>query len=120
MELMIKRTAKQSVLVVIPAALIALLYTSGEWRPALSILIGGAISLASFRVIVWGVRKFIGRQMAQPIIMGLSVIKILVIFVILVLLSLFRVIEPIGIVIGFTLVLVIITKEGFLFARRES
>ena len=120
MDTMVKRTAKQSVFVLIPAALIALLATRGEWRPALSILIGGAISFGSFRVIVWAVRRFLGRQMAQPIIMGLSVIKILLIFVILVVLSLLRVIEPIGIVVGFTLVLIIMTKEGFLFARRQG
>ncbi len=118
MNVMISKISKQSVIVIVPVAAASLLFT--QWRFSFSLALGGAISLGSFRVIAWGVKKFLGKQMAQPVIMGLSVLKLLLISAFLMCLAYLKLIHPVGFVIGFTLVLVIIAREGFLYARRES
>jgi hypothetical protein len=117
---MLQRISKQSIFVIAPLATLSLFVTNRDWRFGGSILLGGLVSLASFRVIAWAVRKFLGTEMAQPIIMGLSIVKITAVFALLVVLAFFGLVHPVGFVIGFTAVLVVIVKEGFLFARREA
>lgn len=115
-----QRVSKQSALVVPAIGFLSLLYTGWDWFLCLSIILGGALSLASYGTLAWAVKKFLGTEMGQPIIMGLSILKITAIFVLLVVLAVFGLIHPVGIVIGFTAVLGIVLKEGFLFARGEA
>jgi F0F1-type ATP synthase assembly protein I len=117
---MLQKISKLSIFVILPLAALSLLATNWDWRFGSSVLLGGLVSLASFRAITWAVRKFLGTEMGQPIIMGLSVLKIMAIFILLVVLAIFGLVHPVGLVIGFTAVLVIIIKEGYLFARREA
>jgi F0F1-type ATP synthase assembly protein I len=109
---------KHSAFVVLPLSVISLFFA--EWRFGLSVIIGGTISAASFSTIVWAVRKFLGQYMAQMIIMGISTIKILLIFAVLIVLTLLNLIHVIGLVTGFTIVIAIIIIEGFIFARKEG
>lgn len=120
MQVMLQRISRLSAWTILSLAVLSLFFTAWDWRFGGSILLGGLVSLASFRAIAWAVRKFLGTEMGQPIIMGLSILKILAIFILLVVLAIFGLVHPVGLVIGFTAVLVIIVKEGFLFARREA
>lgn len=117
-ETMTKRINKQAAVVIALLAIVSVFFT--EWRFPLSIIIGGIIFLASFWVIIWAVRKFAGKHMAQPIIMGISTLKILLIFAVLIVLAILKLINITGLVIGFTVSLIIMTKEGFIAARKES
>jgi F0F1-type ATP synthase assembly protein I len=120
MQEMTKRVARQSAYAVIPLALLSLALPHTDWRSAFSVLLGGAISLASFRVVIWAVRRFLGAPMGQPVIIGLSAVKIIVIFLLLAALAMLKLIHPVGVTVGFTVVLIIIVKEGLVFARREQ
>jgi F0F1-type ATP synthase assembly protein I len=120
MEQMTRRVVRQSVCAVIPLSLLSLVLTQTDWRSAFSVLLGGAISLASFRVLIWGVGRFLGSPMGQPIIIGLSAVKIIFIFVFLAALAMLKLIHPLGVTAGFTVVLVIIVKEGLVLARKEQ
>jgi hypothetical protein len=115
---MIKKISKFSMLI-IPAIAVASLFFA-EWLFAVNLLLGGAISLLSFRIIVWAVRKFIDMQMAQPLIMGISILKITGIFIFLVITAYFRLLVPIPLLTGFTLVLAIIVWQGLVMARKAS
>jgi F0F1-type ATP synthase assembly protein I len=115
---MIQRTTKQS-LIIIPA-LAATSFFFSDWLFAFNILLGGGISLFSFRTVAWSVRKFLGMQMVQPVIMGISILKVTLIFLFLVILAYFRLIMPIPLMVGFILVLAIVIKEGFIASRKDS
>ena len=118
MPQMIQRTTKQS-LIIIPALAAASFFFS-DWLFAFNILLGGGISLFSFRTVAWSVRKFIGMQMVQPVIMGISILKVTLIFLFLVILAYFRLIKPIPLMVGFIIVLAIVIREGFIASRKDS
>ena len=118
MPQMIQRTTKQS-LIIIPA-LAATSFFFTDWLFALNVLLGGGISIFSFRTVAWSVQKFIGTQMVQPVIMGISILKVILIFIFLVILAYFRLIKPIPLMVGFVLVLAIMIKEGFIASRKAS
>lgn len=115
---MIQRITKQALIIVPPLAAILFFFT--DWLFALNIVLGGAISFFSFKVMAWAVRNFLGQQMAQAIIMGLSLAKILAIFVVLVILAYFQLIRAIPLLAGFTLVLAIVIKEALIAAKKAS
>ena len=118
LQKMIQKITKFSFIVIPSVALVSLFF--GGWLFASNFLLGGAISLLSFRTIVWAVRKFLGMQMAQPVIMGISILKITAIFVFLIALAYLQLIMPVPLLAGFTLVLAIIIWQGFIAARKES
>ena len=91
-----------------------------DWLFALNGVIGGAISLFSFRTMAWAVRNFLGTQMAQAVIMGISVGKILLIFVFLIIIAYFHLVKAIPLLAGFTLVLAIVIKEALIAAKKAS
>lgn len=115
---MIQRITRQSFIVILPLAAIAFFYT--DWLFALNSIIGGAISLFSFRTMAWAVRNFLGTQMAQAVIMGISVGKILLIFVFLIIIAYFHLVKAIPLLAGFTLVLAIVIKEALIAAKKAS
>jgi F0F1-type ATP synthase assembly protein I len=115
---MIQKIAKFSIIVLPAVALVSFFIADGLF--AFNLLLGGAISLLSFNTIVWAVQKFIGMQMAQPVIMGISILKITAIFIILILINYFSLLLPVPLLVGFTLVLAIIIWQGLIAARKES
>ncbi len=119
-ELMIKRIYKQSIFVAIPLSLVSIFVTSWDWRFSLSILIGGFIGILNLRGIVWGIRSLLGTEKAQTKMVFLSFFRLLVLFSILLILAIFKVINAYGLLIGFTVVFIIMIKEGLIAAKREN
>jgi F0F1-type ATP synthase assembly protein I len=115
---MVQRTTKLSFIVIPALAAISLFFS--DWLFALNVLLGGFISLFSFRTVAWSVRKFLGVQMGQPVLMGISILKVTLIFVLLVLLAYFKLVRPAPLMIGFICVLAIVIKEGLVTAKQES
>jgi F0F1-type ATP synthase assembly protein I len=115
---MIKRITKFSLIITIPIAVISFFFT--DLLFAFNVLLGGIISLLSFRVMTWAVTNFIGQQMAQAFIMGISVAKLLAIFITLALLAYFQLIKAVPLLAGFTLVLGVIIVESLRAARKAS
>jgi hypothetical protein len=117
-ELMVKRIYKQSAIMLIVSAVISIFFT--DWRFSLSILIGGFIGIFNLRGIVWSVRSLLGTEKAQTKMMVLSMFRLLVIFSILIILAIFKVIKAYGLLIGFTVVFIIIVKEGLIAAKKGT
>jgi len=115
---MIQKITRLSAIIVPLGALASLPLTDQLF--ALNIALGGVISLLSFRTIAWAVRKFITIQMAQPVIIGISIAKIAAIGLILAWLMIMKLIIPIPLLIGFTIVLGIIVWQGIIAVRRPS
>lgn len=118
MEIMIKKTLKQSLILVSLLAVGSVFFM--EWRFPLSIIIGGFIFLASLWVLSWAVKKYLGKPMGQVIIVGISALKILLIFIILVALAMLGIINIVGLMTGFVASLMVTLKEGFIAARQEA
>jgi F0F1-type ATP synthase assembly protein I len=138
---MIQRTTRQS-LIAIPA-IAAIFFFLADWifpikvllgggisngvmeqaeklRGAFNVVLGGGISLFSFRTVAWSVRKFLGMQMAQAAIMGISILKVTLIFFLLAILAYFKLVSPIPLMVGFVVVLAIVIKEGFIAAGKAG
>jgi hypothetical protein len=118
MEIMIKKTFKQSLILISLLAIASVFFM--EWKFPLSVIIGGIIFLASLWVLSWAVRKFLGKPMGQVIIVGISALKILVIFIILIALAMLGIINVVGLMTGFVVSLIVTLKEGFIAARQEA
>lgn len=115
-ELMTRRIYRQAA-VVTPVLALAALVAAG-WRQGLGVLVGGIFGMVNLRGIVWAVTSLAGTQKAQAKMILLSMAKLFVVFSILLLLSVLGLIHPIGLAVGFTVVVVIILKEGWRTARR--
>ncbi len=117
-KLMTRRIYRQAA-VVTPVLALAALVAAG-WRQGLGVLVGGLFGMVNLRGIVWAVTALAGTHKAQAKMILLSMAKLFVVFSILLLLSVLGLIHPIGLAIGFTVVVVIILKEGWRTARQEK
>lgn len=117
MEQMLQRIYKRVGIIIPVLAVAAGALWWGDWRIPFSVFVGGALSLASLRIIVWAVQRFLGTSMAQPIIIGISTLKIFVMFAIMVVLAVFGLLNVVAMVTGFTVVLILTTIEGYRAAK---
>lgn len=117
MEQMLQRIYKLVCIVIPLLALAAGVFWWGDWRIPFSIFVGGALSIVSLRIIVWAVQRFLGTSMAQPIIIGISTLKIFVMFAIMVALAVLGLLNVVAMITGFTVVLFLTTVEGYRAAK---
>lgn len=117
MEQMLQRIYRLAFIIIPSIAIVSGVIWWGEWRIPFSIIVGGVLSVASLRIIVWSVRRFLGSGMGQPIIIGISTLKIFAMFATMVVLAVYGLLNVVGMVLGFTTVLVITTIEGYRAAR---
>jgi len=91
-----------------------------DWKKLpLSILIGGLLGLANLKGLAWGLSDFAASRPTGRVIF-LSIVRFFVLGLILFILALLQLINFIGILIGFTVVFVLILKEGLRTAREYS
>lgn len=117
-ELMIKRIYRQSAFIIGALAIITLFFEN--WRFSLGIVVGGLAGEVNLRGIVWSARALLGTEKAQTKMMVLSMFRLLVIFSILIMLAILKVINAYGLLFGFTVVFIIILKEGLIAAKRGA
>jgi hypothetical protein len=87
---------------------------------AFNIILGGFISWLSLRELAWAVKKFFGRPMFQIIIIGLSYLKLGVIFLFLWFIAVKGLFNVKGLLIGFIAVLIVSTKEAYLYIKKQK
>jgi hypothetical protein len=116
-ELMAQRIYRQCTFVLIPAAIISAFLS--DWRFPLSILVGGLIGVGNLKGIILTVNAMLGVKMARAKMMALSMFKILMIFSVLLILIILKAINPYGLLIGFTVVIIIIIKEGLRASKKR-
>ena len=110
-----KRIYKYVILILLPlAALSAFL----DWKKLpYSILIGGILGLANFRGLVRNIEGLIGTHRPTAKIVIFSLLRLTLLAAILTLLVAFRIVNVFGILIGFTVVFIMIIKEGLRAAK---
>ena len=113
----LKRIYKQGGIILLCLAVASAYF---DWKKLpLSILIGGLLGLANLKGLAWGLRDFAATRPTGRVIF-LSIVRFFVIGLILFIMALLNLINFIGILIGFTVVFVLILKEGLRTARAYS
>jgi hypothetical protein len=114
---LIKRINNQSIIILVAAAALSALY---EWKKfPFSILIGGLLGLANLTGLAWGLRDFAMYRSSGKVIF-LSIFRFLILALILIVLAVLKLINLIGILIGFTIVFVLVLVEGLRTAKKSQ
>ncbi|MEW6584730.1 MAG: ATP synthase subunit I [Nitrospirota bacterium] len=114
---LIKRIHKQGFIILPIAAAVSAIY---EWKMLpLSILLGGLLGLVNLRGLAWGLKDFAKEARPSGKVIFLSMFRFIALAAILFTLALLKLINLIGVLIGFTIVFALILKEG-LRAMKES
>ncbi len=116
---MIKRINKQSIAVLIVAAILSSFF---DWKKLpLSVLIGGALALANLKGIHWGVSALINPEEASEAkgkLVFFSMFRLLIVFVLLAVMLYFKLVNIFGVLTGLTIVFIIIMKEGLIASKK--
>lgn len=114
---LVKRIHRHGTIILICLAAVSALY---EWKKLpLSILVGGALGLANIKGLAWGLKDFAVSPRPNGKVVFLSFFRFFMIAFILVVLALLKLINFVGVLIGFTVVFILVIKEG-LRAAKES
>jgi hypothetical protein len=122
---LIKRIHRQALvyLVIIAAVTTITAYFIGvaDWRKLPhSVLIGGLIGLANLKGLAWGLKDFeILHRPSQKLVFW-SMVRFFILASILVVLALLELINFVGILIGFTVVNILIIKEGLRISKESA
>lgn len=115
---LIKRINKQAIIILLPLSILSAFI---DWKKLpISILIGGVLGLANLKGLAWGVKGLIGAARPNVTLVFLSFLRLFIIAFILGILLYYRLINLIGILIGFTVVFVFVVKEGLRAAKESS
>jgi hypothetical protein len=126
-----KRVINQSILIVLPLALFAFLIRArleqieflvllGNPRLIpVSILIGGILGILNLKGLAWGIESLLGTHKANVTLLILNILRLLILFIIITILVAFRLVNLIGLILGMTVVLFILIKEGLKMARQQ-
>lgn len=114
---LIKKVNKQTIIVILPLSVLSAFI---EWKKLpLSILLGGLIGLANLRGLAKGVGSLVATYQQAPkgrLVLG-SFTRLFMLACVLGLLFYFELINPFGILIGFTVFFIIFVKESLKAAR---
>ncbi|MCG2722801.1 MAG: hypothetical protein L6290_12440 [Thermodesulfovibrionales bacterium] len=117
MKDLIKRINKLGMVILVAAALLSAAY---EWKKLpFSILVGGMLGLFNLKGLAWGLRDFAMYRASGKVIF-LSIFRFFTLAFILIVLAVLKLINLIGILIGFTIVFVLVLVEGIRTARRSQ
>lgn len=115
---MMKRIYRKSAIILVPMAAVSVFY---DWkRMLLSVAVGGMLALVNLRALARSVKGLLGSGKAAAKMMALSFIRLIMLFVILFLLFKYGRVNPIGVLIGFTLIFSIILVEGAREAKTQG
>jgi hypothetical protein len=112
---MTKKIYRNSLFVLIPVAALSAFF---EWQQLpLSILIGGLLGIANMKGLAWGVEGIFGSTKASGPMIAFSLFRISLLIIIVALLLYMKLVNIIGILIGFTIIFIMTLVEGFKYAK---
>jgi hypothetical protein len=115
MHLLVKRTFKQSIIILLSLSILSAFI---EWRKLpISILVGGILGLVNLRAIARGVEGLIKTYRPTGKLIFFSIFRLMILGSILTILVVYKLVNIFGILIGFTVVVIVILKEGLRAAK---
>lgn len=112
----VKAVSRQALIILAPLCVISLFFTG--WRFAFSMAVGGLVGVGNLGGLAWSVPALIGTEKSRTKMIFLSGFKLLIVFSVLISLALLRLLNVWGLIPGFTVVMILIIKEGLLAAKR--
>lgn len=122
---LIKRIHRQALIYLIITAAVttitAYLAAIADWRKLPhSVLIGGLLGLANLKGLAWGLKDFATLHRPSGKLIFWSMVRFFILVAILVILALLKLINFVGILIGFTVIFILIIKEGLRIAKESA
>jgi len=122
---LIKRIHRQALIYLIITAAVttitAYFAAIADWRRLPhSVLIGGLLGLANLKGLAWGLKDFATLHRPSGKLIFWSMVRFFILAAILVILALLKLINFVGILIGFTVVFILIIKEGLRIAKESA
>lgn len=115
---LIRNIHKKALFILLPLAAVSAL---ADWKILpFSILFGGALGLLNLRGLAWGVRGLLGEPKANVKMLFFSQFRLVMVFVILALFLYLRLVNPFGILAGFTVVFILVIMEGLAHSKKET
>ena len=115
---MVKRIYKQAAIAVVFAAALSSPLGWKVWP--LSVIVGGLLGLANLKAMAWGIEGLIRAYKASGILVFFSMLRLFLILLIITGLLAMKLVNILGILVGFTIIFVFIIKEGLVYAKEES
>lgn len=106
-----------SILITI-AALVSALWDWKKWP--FSIVVGGLLGLINLRAMIWGIKGMLGAYRASSVLVFFSIIRLFILFLIIGWLLIQGLVNVPGVLTGFTIIVVVIMKEGLMHAEEEN
>ena len=91
-----------------------------NWRMLAGTMAGGVLALANLKGLSWGVTGLIGAEKATPKLVFFSFFRFMFLMLTLLLLLKLGLINPIGVLIGLTVVFTVLIMEGLGEANRQK
>jgi hypothetical protein len=114
----LKRIYKLAVFILIPLAVLSAFY---EWKKfPISILLGGVLGLLNLKGLAWGLKDFATSLRPSGKVIFSSIARFFIMAFVLIILVIEKLVHPVGILIGFTVVFALILKEGLRIAKESS
>lgn len=114
---MVKRIYKRAPLVIVIASALSSFLGWKTWP--LSVAIGGLLGIANLKAMVWGIEGIVGSHKASGILVFFSMIRLFLMLLIIAALLSLKLVTILGVLVGFTIIFVLIIKEGLVYAREE-
>jgi len=114
----LKSVFKKSIIVVVPAAVLAGLLIEPRKVP-LGIIFGWLLGIVNFRQLSRNITGLIGAEKATMRLMIMSMTRLLAVMIFIAVLVFYRVVNIFGLLFGFTVVFVLILAEGSRLSRAE-
>jgi hypothetical protein len=114
-NLLIKRTYKQSIIILLSLSMLSAFI---EWKKfPISILVGGILGLANLGGIARAVEGLIRKHRSSGRLIFFSIFRLTILASILTILVVYKLVNIFGVLIGFTVVVIVILKEGLRAAK---
>jgi hypothetical protein len=115
--MMMKKVYKRAAFIIIPMA-VASAFIEPVKLP-LGIIIGALLAVVNFRGMTRNLEGLIGTDRPTMKLMVLSIGRLLIIFSAIIALAVARVVDLLGLMVGFTVVLILVIREGYLTSQAE-
>lgn len=106
----LKGVIKKSLIIILPAAGAAAYFY--EKKMSLGILLGGLFGILNLRGLTQNVERFLGTQDAPAKIIFLNIMRLFALFAAIFILIYFKIVNAVGLILGFTVVFILILIEG--------
>jgi hypothetical protein len=115
---MVKRIYIRAAVLLLVAALISAIWGWNGWP--LGIATGGLLGIVNLKAMVWGIKGMLGVYRASSVLVLFSIMRLFILLAIIGWLLKHGIVNMPGVLIGFTIVFIVVMKEGLVQAGEEN